>query len=366
MNLTRIRQHLLPEISFRTWLLVCILTTTIAASEALLSLGYRPYTIRAYTVLLVVLSLSHYFIQDSRLPILHAFAPIPVFRLVNLTMPVFVRPTLLWLPFIYAPFLLVVAYLGWHSSRTGRTVFRTDGSSNPQPVGIGRELPWWLGGVRGGRLRPLVRKFWQSLTPPEDASSKRVALYRIAAGLSVLLLPILVLAAIGSLTLVTVYLAEYRYVLTTPQPLISSLTPRSLALLTLVMVGFVGFVEELLFRGILQRVLERRLGLIAGLLIANGIFGLMTSSSVLPGDIAVAAGIGLFFGIVYDITDSLALVSVLHGGMNVFMFGIIPLSDGLPTETAWRSVVPAAKGALPEWFFELVTHIDIRILLGLL
>jgi membrane protease YdiL (CAAX protease family) len=182
----------------------------------------------------------------------------------------------------------------------------------------------------------------------------------------VALFPVVGIAVLVSLFVLTVYLAEIEYGLITPAPLIPSLDFYHLAVLTAIMVGFVGFVEELLFRGVLQNVLERRLGLVPGLLLASGIFGLMHSVYGVPMEIVFASGVGVLFGILYDVTDSLVLVSVMHGFMNVFLFGIIPLTGMSSVDLLRATVTRELQRAGAEWVIDILPLLDVRLLVGLL
>lgn len=196
--------------------------------------------------------------------LLQVFALVPLFRLVNLGMPVFVELTLLWFPLVYAP-VMPAMYLV----------------------------------TRRSDLDPL-------------STRPRVA--------AVALLPGAVMGAA---------LAEIEYAIIRPESLIPAWSAPQLLLIGVVMVGFVGFVEEFVYRGALQRALQRRIGPAAGLLVASALFGLMHSAYGSSAEIAFAAGIGLLFGIVYDLTDSLLLISVVHGVLNVFLFAVIPLQGSL-------------------------------------
>lgn len=407
MNITHAIDALRPNVSLRSVASVIILTVAVAASEAPLFFGHIQYTIWAYFVLLLALSLAPLFLEKDA-PVFQAFALIPVFRLVNLTMPIFIDLTLLWFPLIYSPLVPVFVYLGRQTSvdeisnrveitheldekqttdSSGRDIplhltalseqdielsaasvsQRTNEQSNTNSRGIGHELPWWLGGDRGGKLRWLARVIIQFLVPPKDAGAERsfvrLVWYVVTRGLFVMLLPFAVVGYVVLAFGLTVYLAEIEYGIITPTPLISTLNFFQLALLMVVMIGFVGFVEELLFRGILQKVLERQLGLVPGLLLASGIFGMMHSVYGVPMEIVFAGVIGLVFGIIYDVTDSLVLVSVMHGLLNVFLFGIIPLDGGSSIDLL-RAIAVELQHAGPIWRVDTLPLVDLWMLVS--
>ncbi|HET9328395.1 MAG TPA: CPBP family intramembrane glutamic endopeptidase [Candidatus Eisenbacteria bacterium] len=84
-----------------------------------------------------------------------------------------------------------------------------------------------------------------------------------------------------------------------------------------------GAIQEFLYRGLLQTELVRRLGAIAGVLIANLVFcfgplhfyhlRLGTGEAPRWGMLAAIFGIGLFFGILYRRSGNLWLPAIFHG-----------------------------------------------------
>lgn len=379
MNTTRRTPLLRLDVSLWSVALVVVLTLAIGASEGLLYYGHVWYTIWAYSLLLLAITLGA-IVLENEISVLQAFALIPVFRLVNLTVPNFFDLTLFWLPLIYGPFIPMVVYLGRQSlvdelpalrrgvasrARANRGTGEPTGApTHTETMAIRHELPWWLGGSRGKTLRRLARRAWKTLAVPEEASLGRSILHWVARGLLVVLLPLAVVAFLVLLGVVTVYLAEFEYGIITPAPLIPSLTVSDVAILTVIMIVFVGFVEELLFRGILQKVLERRLGLVPGLLLASGIFALMHSGHGVPMAIAFAGGAGLLFGVVYDVTDSLVLVAVMHGGLNVLLFGVIPLDGASSIDLLQAIILQELQRAGLWWIVETVPLPEVWMLVG--
>jgi len=324
MNINRAVDVFRPNVSRWSIAITFVLLAAIATNETLLFFGQIQYALWSYTLLLVGLSLAP-LLRETETALFQAFILLPVFRLVNLTMPVFIELSLFWLPLIYGPFIPAIAYLGRWGSVNDSEHYR-DG--HLESDSLGHELPWWLGGNRSGKIRQALRRGWQFLAPPQSSSRGRVTLHWAARAAFICALPLVLLACLIGLGFAIVYLAEFEYDLIRPAPLVPSLTSNELVMLTVVMIGFVGFVEELLFRGILQKVLERRLGLVPGLVLASGIFGAMHSGYGVQMEIVFAVGVGLLLGIVYDATDSIVLVSVMHGLLNVLVFGIIPLDGG--------------------------------------
>lgn len=128
-------------------------------------------------------------------------------------------------------------------------------------------------------------------------------------------------------------LGAVEFSIITPQALVSTDSVFEVALVGLIMLLFVGFVEELIYRAILQRTLSEYLGFVPALLVASALFGLMHSAYGQPLEIVFAGTIGLVYGLIYRYTDSLLYITILHGALNTFLFGVFPLNSavfGLP------------------------------------
>jgi membrane protease YdiL (CAAX protease family) len=99
--------------------------------------------------------------------------------------------------------------------------------------------------------------------------------------------------------------------------------------LSVVMIFFVGFVEEFVFRSALQTVASERLGQIPGVLLTSLLFGFMYGGYHLTAEIFFAFCAGLVFGIMFLKTASLPLIAIAHGVTNVSLFLIVPVYSGL-------------------------------------
>lgn len=234
----------------------------ITASEVFLFFGHTEYALWGYVVTLLVCALAPIRF-DSETSVLQAFALVPLFRLVNLGMPIFFELTIFWLPLVYGP-LIPGLYLITRSQ------------------------------------------------PQVNSSSKikHLFLVPLAVPLSILL-------------------AEIEYSILQPEALIPTWNIANLVAVSVVMIVFVSAVEELLFRGILQRTLEDRLGTWSGLGLTSVVFGLMHSGYGMLAEIGFAVCVGFLLGLIYDRTGSLLLVVTVHGLLNLFLFAVIPLRGSL-------------------------------------
>jgi membrane protease YdiL (CAAX protease family) len=95
-------------------------------------------------------------------------------------------------------------------------------------------------------------------------------------------------------------------------------------MLTIVMFVFVGAVEELIFRCILQTRLEKALGLKSGILLSGALFGIMHSSYGILNEILFASIFGIILGFIFQRTRSFPFILLIHGCANVLLFGIFP------------------------------------------
>ncbi len=118
-------------------------------------------------------------------------------------------------------------------------------------------------------------------------------------------------------------LIEYRIL--APASLIENTGILNVVLIVIVMLVFVGVVEELIFRSILQTRLEEVLGLKYGLLLSAVIFGIMHVGYGTITEILLAGIFGIIVGYIFQRTRSLPFIVAIHGTANVLLFGILPV-----------------------------------------
>jgi hypothetical protein len=124
--------------------------------------------------------------------------------------------------------------------------------------------------------------------------------------------------------LISYLLANIEYRIIYPGPLIPSMTVSWLAVLAVIMIVFVGFGEELIFRYILQSRLENEMGASLSIFLASGIFAAMHSVYFSPLYLVYVFGVGVFLGYSFQRTRSLGFVSLVHGAINFFLFSFLP------------------------------------------
>ncbi|WP_235283304.1 CPBP family intramembrane glutamic endopeptidase [Methanosarcina sp. 2.H.A.1B.4] len=235
---------------------------SITFAELLIFSGRMGAAVWIHIGTTIALSLSNIFIKDPEVHKIHqALMLLPVLRLINLSMPIFYDTTLYTFVFIYGPLAIPVAVIVLHQR------------DSLEQIGI---------------------------------TLKHIIPYMI------LSVPMGLILGLGEyLTIRTGYL-------------IPDLTFINLLKLTIVMVFFVGLVEEVIFRSILQTRLENAHGMWAALIISSLLFGLMHSGYGTIQEILYTGFVGFIMGLAFHKTKSLPFIAVLHGFVNVFLFGILP------------------------------------------
>ena len=94
--------------------------------------------------------------------------------------------------------------------------------------------------------------------------------------------------------------------------------------LSIVMIFFVAFVEELLFRVLLQTPLIQRTGAIAGILITSVVFGAMHAGYASVYELFFTIGASVVFGVAFYKTKSLPFVVTMHAVDDILLFGVLP------------------------------------------
>ncbi|MDY6864846.1 MAG: CPBP family intramembrane glutamic endopeptidase [Halobacteriota archaeon] len=182
-------------------------------------------------------------------------------RIINVAMPIFFTITLYWYPLIYSP-LFISIYI-------------------------------------------LIRN--QGMTLEEIGfTTRHIFLY----------MPVAVLIGF--------FMAFIEYWIIDPPLLLMSPSIANITVLIIIMFVFVGAIEELIFRSILQTRLEGATDGRMGLIITSFIFGIMHSGYGLISEIIFTMVVGVILGYLFQRTRSLPLVIAIHGTVNVFLFGFIP------------------------------------------
>ncbi len=242
--------------------------TAITLIELLIFGGRLKEASIAYTLLLLALSFSITVTKKHEIrKIYQALLLLTIFRLINFSMPVFFEKNLYSFVFIYAPLAIPITIATIHQ----KIVYE--------------------------RKSDTLRRIW-------------------------IYFPLSVLTGLA--------FGQAEYVLIGARELIPDLSSTNLLALIIIMIFVVALVEELMFRAILQTSLEEFLGPAVGIFLSSLLFGIMHSTYGTPYEMVYTFLVGGFLGYLFYRTRSLLLVVMIHGSINVFLFGIIPhLGPGL-------------------------------------
>lgn len=244
------------------WVYLAIPIIMIAFAELMIYSGRILEAIEIHAIILLGLCFSTIFIKNKEIQKTYqALILLPILRLVNLSMPFFYEEPLYDLIFIYS--LMAIP----------ASIAATNQEFTRAQLGI---------------------------------TFEKIAIY----------IPLSIL--IGLL------LGIGEFFILGKNPLSQDLSILNFLSLTIIMVFLVSPVEEVIFRSILQNRLEIVLGSRDALIITSILFGLMLSGYGNIYEIIYISSVGALIGYLFQRTRSLPLITLIHGFMNVFFFGIIP------------------------------------------
>ena len=220
-------------------------------------------------ILVLVIVRSAVSVRYPYQPLLLCLALVPLVRIISLSMPLANIPQIWWYPIVYGP--LVVAAI---------VVMRI---LNYKPGQVGLTLG-----------RQPVKKWW----PVQLV----VALSGIGFGIA-------------------------EYIILAPEPMVAELTWQAVRLPALIFLLTTGFVEELIFRGVLQRSALEALGR-WGIVYVSLIFAVLHIGFLSGIDVAFVFAVALFFSWIVQKTGSLIGVTLSHGVTNMMLYLIAPFLLG--------------------------------------
>ncbi|MFC1945198.1 lysostaphin resistance A-like protein [Chloroflexota bacterium] len=121
-----------------------------------------------------------------------------------------------------------------------------------------------------------------------------------------------------------IILGIIEYYILKPEPLIEAPLWNELILLNVILIMTTGFVEELIFRGILQHTATQHFGG-WGIFYISIIFSIMHMGYLVLLDIVFVMFVALYFALIVKKTGSLWGVILAHGVTNFVLFEMIPI-----------------------------------------
>lgn len=132
-------------------------------------------------------------------------------------------------------------------------------------------------------------------------------------------------------------LGYIEYLILRPTPLVTEFRWELVWLPALILLVFTGFLEELIFRGVLQHLSIRKLGR-WGIFYVAAIFAVLHIGYQSILDVVFVFLVALYFGFVAQRTGSLLGVTISHGLTNIGLFLIFPFFSSLTTLPAVKPV----------------------------
>lgn len=126
--------------------------------------------------------------------------------------------------------------------------------------------------------------------------------------------------------LIGIVSAFFEYRIINPVALIDDIKLPNIIDIAIIMIVFIGTVEEIIFRPILQTRLKKLFGLRFGIILTGILFGIMHSTYGMINEILFASIFGIIIGYLFHKTKNLPFTISIHGIMNVILFGILPFS----------------------------------------
>ncbi len=220
--------------------------------------------------------------------VFQAIMLISLLRVLNIGMPIFFNITLYWMPFVYGSIILS-AYILWRLAAP--SIARESTGKASLKIALSERAHNLWAFLNGGGMEQ--RPQWKNLYIPAG----------IVIGL---------------------VLANMEYIVLGPNPLIPDLGLFNLIALAIVMVMFVGFGEELVFRGFLQSRMEKHWGVYPAVLTSAFTFSIMHSGYTSVPYLLFVFFVGLVLAVLFWKTRSLVFVALIHGALNFFLFSFLP------------------------------------------
>ncbi len=244
-------------------MIIAIIYLLAVALAEVVTVFYMPVWGIVFHIAILVAALLHSALGLSanyrQRQLVLALALVPLVRIISLSMPLVDIPQLWWYPIMYLP-LLAAALVGMRILG-----YRAEG--------IGLNF----------RLFPI----------------------QIAVGLT----------GIG--------FGIVEYLILAPEAMVAELTWQSAWLPALVLLATTGFVEEFIFRGVLQRAAVERFRW-PGMLYVSGLFAILHMGFLSWLDVIFVFSVALFFSWVVKKTGSLLGVTLSHGITNIMLFLVVP------------------------------------------
>lgn len=125
-------------------------------------------------------------------------------------------------------------------------------------------------------------------------------------------------------------LGAMEYLILTPEPLVQEFTWQSVLVPALILLIFTGFLEEFIFRGVMQYTSLTNFGW-QGMVYVSLVFAVLHIGYASWLDVIFVFSVAILFALIAQLTHSIVGVTVAHGLTNIGLFLIFPFLLGSPT-----------------------------------
>ena len=216
-------------------------------------------------VLIALLIQSGLIAEPQQRNLTLALGLVPLIRILSLSLPLAQLPQVYWFPLIYAPLLAATVVVMWIVGLKASDVGL-----------VSRELPFQI--------------------------------------------------SLGLVTGLAFGIVEYLII--RPESLITGFTFEQVWLPAVILLCTTGFVEELMFRGVLQRLAGPAMGSWKGIIYVSLIFAILHLGSLSLLDVIFVLFVAFFFGAIVKRTGSLIGVTLSHGIANILLYLVMPFALG--------------------------------------
>jgi uncharacterized protein len=128
--------------------------------------------------------------------------------------------------------------------------------------------------------------------------------------------------------IVGIGLGYVEYLILRPEPLAAEFTLRAIWFPAFILVVFTGFLEEIIFRGLMQTAFAAKLGRWTGIVLISILFAVLHLGYQSLLDVIFVFVVAMLFAAVTEWTGSIWGVSIAHGLTNVTLFLVFPFIIG--------------------------------------
>ena len=147
-------------------------------------------------------------------------------------------------------------------------------------------------------------------------------------------------------------LGAMEYLILRPEPLVQEFTWQSVLVPALILLIFTGFLEEFIFRGVMQYTSLTNFGWL-GMVYVSLVFAVLHVGYGSWVDVVFVFGVAILFALIAQLTHSIIGVTVAHGLTNIGLFLIFPFLLGAPTIRE--------STALPSFFGSGASGVIVRV-----